>query len=443
MKNVLKRMVPVILIACMVVSLVACGGNSTAGDVKTSETPATTSAAAEKEPVTINFPTSWVGAHPFAPYLTSELERFNQMYGNEIIVKIEEMPDDVAMDEKIKVLIAANDFPDVCVTNSGALVDLAEKAGLTVDFKPVINADADWLAAMNTKALDYWAGASGKWTAISSHKDALGYFYNKELYAQAGIQAPAKTWDEFFKNCDALKAKGITPLAMGTNQQGWTVNLWFVALIGTSNDAGNLFTNTKTPASYETPEVIAAAANLKKMLTEYTTKDAVGLDYSGTMNNFYAGKAAMVANGIWINGDMADEKKAPKDFKAKVGLAMFPNDGMFGWPGYVTLASAKNKDKIDAETKFVKFLNDKDGQTVKLQKLSLIPDCNSLDVSSFELDPLLKDIINNNKVAKYTFLGPWSIYQQGIQSNISQYLASLAMTDTPEQFCKTLTTAAK
>jgi glucose/mannose transport system substrate-binding protein len=44
-------------------------------------------------------------------------------------------------------------------------------------------------------------------------------WYNKTVFKDAGLEAP-KTMDEFFAACDALKAKGIIPVAMGT-KEGW------------------------------------------------------------------------------------------------------------------------------------------------------------------------------------------------------------------------------
>ena len=56
----------------------------------------------------------------------------------------------------------------------------------------------------------------GKIYASSMEGQVIGYFYNKDLFKQAGITEPAKTWDEFFQQCDKLKAAGITPLSMDT-----------------------------------------------------------------------------------------------------------------------------------------------------------------------------------------------------------------------------------
>ena len=449
MKMRISRMMSLVLVAVMVFMLAACSGGGGSepqpqpSEAATSESSAPAAEGENAEPVVINFPTSWVGAHPYAPYLEAELQRFTELYNGEIVVNVEEMPDDGAMEEKIRVLIAANDFPDVCVTNQITTVELAEKAGLVIDFKPIIEADSEWAAEMDSNLNDFWSTDGQTWPGVCSHVDSLSYFYNKELFAQAGLEGPAKTWDEFFEQCDALKAAGVTPVAMGTTGGGFSTSLWFVALFGTSNDAGNLFANTKNASTYETPEVLQAAADLKRLLTEYTTKDAVGTDYTGATNNFYASNAAMLATGIWMAADIDDPNKAPADLRDKLGVAMFPNDGVIEGAGYAMMGSAKDESKIDAITKFVKFFNDKGGQEAKLEQLSLIPVSTTIDVEQFELDPLLKEIIENKNNAKYKMFNVGTIYTAAVSAIASQEYSALALTSTPEEFCASLTKAAQ
>ena len=85
----------------------------------------------------------------------------------------------------------------------------------------------------------------------------IGYFYNKDLFKQAGITEPAKTWDEFFQQCDKLKAAGITPLSMDTADSAWVTQLWMGAMVGTESDAGLEFMNTMNPTDYNTPEMLS------------------------------------------------------------------------------------------------------------------------------------------------------------------------------------------
>ncbi len=45
-------------------------------------------------------------------------------------------------------------------------------------------------------------------------------FYNKALFAKAGLSGPPTTWNELYSACAKLKAKGITPMIYGVDTQG-------------------------------------------------------------------------------------------------------------------------------------------------------------------------------------------------------------------------------
>ena len=54
-------------------------------------------------------------------------------------------------------------------------------------------------------------------------------WYNKKVFADNGLKPPT-TWDEFFKVADALKAKGIVPLVIGT-KEGWEAGHTFETIL--------------------------------------------------------------------------------------------------------------------------------------------------------------------------------------------------------------------
>src|SRR5690606_38064527 len=58
----------------------------------------------------------------------------------------------------------------------------------------------------------------------------VGFWYNKELFAQAGIDAPPTTWDEFLEDVQTLKDAGITPIAVG-GQDKWPAHFYLAYAI--------------------------------------------------------------------------------------------------------------------------------------------------------------------------------------------------------------------
>lgn len=73
-------------------------------------------------------------------------------------------------------------------------LDLALAKDLVVDLTDTVNGDADWKALYSDTSLAT-NSRDGKIYASSVEGSVVGYFYNKDLFAKAGITAPATTWD--------------------------------------------------------------------------------------------------------------------------------------------------------------------------------------------------------------------------------------------------------
>ena len=82
-------------------------------------------------------------------------------------------------------------------------------AGLLQDITAAV---ADWKDTVNPGAMSIYQ-YNGKQYGVPWDMGMIGFWYNKELFEQAGITTPPTTWDEFLAAVQKLKAAGITPLA--------------------------------------------------------------------------------------------------------------------------------------------------------------------------------------------------------------------------------------
>ena len=165
--------------------------------------------------ITINYPTFQCGTNTSAPVCDELIKEFNEKYAGKYEIKKEDVPGDQNYIDKIKVQLGTGDLPPVIYGGGYNLLDMVVAKDLAVDLTDAVNSDADWKALYSDTALAT-NSRDGKIYASSMEGQVIGYFYNKELFKQAGITEPAKTWDEFFQQCDKLKAAGITPLSMDT-----------------------------------------------------------------------------------------------------------------------------------------------------------------------------------------------------------------------------------
>ncbi len=367
----MKRSAALLLTAAMVASLAACGSN--AASDKTGEatgSTSTTTSVEAKAPVTIKYPTFKVGTHSSAAMEKEQLKKFNDKFGNQIKVEVEEIPSDTAYNDKMKILAASGDLPDVVMGKNG-INEVLIKGNLATPFNAYLDKDTQWKSEIGDDALAANT-RDGKVWSISDQKQVIGYFYNKEIFEKAGIK-PAATWDEFFTNCDKLKAAGFTPLALMTGENAWTTNLMLSSLVGTDGEAGNKYMNTLHPTNFETPEVINGLKKMQVMLQKYTTKDALGAVYANAANNFCQGKAAIIANGPWMIGDFSDKSKSPEGFDKKVGVATYPESGAFCSYEVGYMIGSQTQEAKDAAAEFIKFKTGVEGQSIALELGNVLP----------------------------------------------------------------------
>lgn len=416
-------------------SLVGCNGKSEAsaeGD-KTSGV------------VTIKYPTYRVGVNLSAETEKQLIEDFNKKYEGKYKVEVEELPSDQSYVDKMKVLAASGELPDVIEGKDG-IRELAIKNGQAIDLTNYINADEEYKAAIGEEAINANL-VDGKLYSISNAKQLIGYFYNRELFEQAGV-TPAKTWDEFMSNCDKLVEAGITPISMMTGENCWTSNLLLGAMIGTSNEAGNTFMKSKYPATYETPEVIESLERMGTILDKYTTKDALGAGFATTANHFLQGKTAMIPNGTWMAVDFRDPSKAMAGLNEKIGIAMYPNDGLYAQYEIGYMICSKDKEKQDAAFEFIKFKTDREAQLLYFKNTGTLPLITDIaDTEEFKSfqgeNPLIADMILQANDAKYTFNTLDNISYSSVIGEMSKAYPGLAMKDiTAAEMAKLMTQAA-
>jgi glucose/mannose transport system substrate-binding protein len=132
---------------------------------------------------------------------------------------------------------------------------------------------------------------------------------NPALFKQAGVEIPT-TWDAFFTAADALKAKGIIPLAHGG--QPWQDATLFEAValgVGGSDFYRKAFVE-HDQATLGGATMIKALETFKKT-RNYIDADAPGRDWNIATSMVINGKAAMQVMGDWAKGEFTAAGKKP------------------------------------------------------------------------------------------------------------------------------------
>jgi glucose/mannose transport system substrate-binding protein len=125
-------------------------------------------------------------------------------------------------------------------------------------------------------------------------------WYNTKVFSDNGLQPPT-TWAEFKTVAETLKAKNITPLALGDNgiwAYGMVFETILIADLGVDGFNG-LWTGT---TKWDDPKVADALNTLKDVFT-YVNSDHGSLSWDQANQKVIDGTAAMTIMGDWANGD--------------------------------------------------------------------------------------------------------------------------------------------
>ena len=124
-------------------------------------------------------------------------------------------------DNIVKTRLASGDMADLCLYNSGSLLNALNPSEYFYDLsnEDFINTYDETYKA--TVTID---GAVYGVPAASTQAGAMLYY--KPHYEELGLEIP-KTWDEFLANCEALKAAGKTAM-LGAFGDSWTAQVMFL-----------------------------------------------------------------------------------------------------------------------------------------------------------------------------------------------------------------------
>ncbi len=161
-------------------------------------------------------------------------------------------------------------------------------------------------------------------------------FYNKDLFAKAGITTLPTNWQEFMAAASKLKAAGIQPMVYGSGAQAILPSFYpwydfsYMMMMMPVADWQKLYTGE---LPFTDPKIVATVQqwiDLYKSL--YTNKDV--LSNADSWKQFLAGKAAMTLEGTWGISDAEKQLGSkvgvflpPFTDQALNGVVQFPGDG--------------------------------------------------------------------------------------------------------------------
>ncbi|MGD6941240.1 extracellular solute-binding protein [Cytobacillus gottheilii] len=295
--------------------------------------------------------------------------------------------------EKIKVLSASNELPDVGITWAAGYMKPFVDGNKFTSLDDIVKEDqfvAGTLDAFSVDDSPY---------ALPLELNITPVYYNKEIFDKYNLEAP-ETYDEFLSVVETLVDNGVTPITLG-NKDRWTGSMWYMYLadrIGGPESLNNAINRT---GSFEDPSLVQAAEEITKLVDMNAfVKGFNGLSNDEAKGYFMNEQAAMYLMATWELPNYTTSPDVAEEFKDKVGYFKFPTyeggkgdiDSYVGGPGVGLFVSEESKVKDEAK-KFVSYLVEEWGKR-SVTDAGVIP-ATVVDTSNGDLDQMYIDILND------------------------------------------------
>jgi raffinose/stachyose/melibiose transport system substrate-binding protein len=269
-----------------------------------------------------------------------------------------------AFKAKLTTVTQAGNPPGLFHSWGGGVLEQQVSAGLV---KELSGDAASFLSQVSPNGVKLYE-IGGKQYGTPYELGMVGFWYNKDLFAKAGVIATPKTWGELLGVVRQLKAANVVPIALAGGDK-WPAHFYWSYLALRQGGVAGMAEAAKT-GGFDAPDFVTAGAKLAELVAlEPFQPGFLGAKYmandgqSALMGN---GQTAMELMGQWaptIEAAYSTDKKGIGD---KLGFFPFPAlEGGRGSPTEVLGGAngfAVGKNAPPEVFEFLKFLLSLDSQ---------------------------------------------------------------------------------
>ena len=277
-------------------------------------------------------------------------EEFEKVHPD-IHLNLVSMPSSTDVISKVGDLLTVGEIPDIIFTGGDgreSIYRFMVQKGYAVDLMPYIEKDKAFEKSVSQVIKDSWITKEGNLYTVSDVLLMGGYWYNEEIFKEAGITQVPKTWEEWFNACEKIENlnQDITPIILDAN------HISYLMTVILANEDIHQLENVKGEKINVNTPVFEKMMEQLKDISEYA-KLAGNYNYLDTLDSFNKGESAIYINGVWANTMI--------DSRLQVAYAPFPSDDGNGIAtrsacvGYI-LGNTGDEKRIDASVEFLKYM---------------------------------------------------------------------------------------
>lgn len=347
--------------------------------------------------------------------LTKVIANYNKIHPE---VRIELISKQVnGYEEWLKEQFASNKAPTIISDHAPNILEYHKK-GLAMDLSnaldnPTPYSNVPWKELfLDMDTIKQLNGVALAWFDFG-----MAYYYNVDLYENLGLSVP-KTWAEFMNNCQVIKERGVTPIALMAQKEGaleWLGQYISAGLLGRNIERFKEFDTAGNGISKDEHAVIVERGmeqEFKQTFIESQkrfweeigkyisyTENSIETDEAEAKEQILDGVAGHIMSGSW---DVKNLYIKP-DSKNRMGIFRLPEftdeDGPYassnpyiGGVQGVCVSSCGTEEERAAAIDFLEFLFSEEQYRIFIEETMLLPTMKGCDTDD------LKDIFVPRKI---------------------------------------------
>lgn len=356
-------------------------------------------------------------------------EDFTAKYG----INVDYIPMPGEVEEFLQPKAATNSLPDVMSINAGAFGANLLETGMIIDLS-----ETDGAKNM-VESLKPVFSSNGKLFGIAGGLSSTLIYYNKEIFAEVGVEELPTNWDEFLELCEKIKSAGYAPLATAMGDGSVSNTFWSTgnAIEVASKNPDYVQQINDGSFNFDTPEQAAIFERVKELNDkDYFALGSVSAMYTSLVDTFVQKKAAMCFHGIWMAGTFMDSP-------FEVGM-MIPPLNKAGQEQAVVLgtetgfAVAEGPHKEEA-IKYVNYITNEEGFYTYQQSRGSIPSLIEYDAEKVRMTAPVKEYLEKLLQVPNTGAYWFEILPPSVYARLPQTFQQVAIGEiTPEEAGKVL-----
>lgn len=354
-----------------------------------------------QDPVTINWWHISTEASQ-AAYWQSLADAFTAEHPN-VTIEITIL-ENAAFKDRMVTVMQAGDPPDLFQSWGGAVLWTYGNNGLVRNIAPEL--EGEWKESFSAQAALELYGQNGEYYGVPWTWGAVGMFYNKALFEQAGLdpENPPQTWEDFLAAVQTLKDADITPIALGESEK-WPGHFWWVYLALRLGGQDAFLKAYEREGTFADQPFVEAGEYLKQLVDLQPFPEGfLGLSHPEMQGIFGNGEAAMTLMGQWTPAAQAQYSESGEGIGAEnLGFFGFPaiesgagnaGDVLGGGDGFAVGANAP-----DETIEFLKFITSVENQRAGAE-IFIVPVVAGAEDAVAE-DPIMQSILEARNGAPY------------------------------------------